>query len=212
MGLEAYVRERNADLSTDLLMKGGLGLLFTGLVYVPLFFAAWSFALVAFGTWRYGLPFGAAATGLLLVVSFRDALRGEDPLRGLERLSDEESARREMERYVALAVGLPYARPFGREAIAGLGSVLIAGPRSLVEAARAHRAKFDEDPATLDAGAALLEKVIASDKKGGVSFERVEQWRAAALILRLGLVEPWSGEGEKLRLRSTAKGRQIADA
>lgn len=201
--LERFVAARNGQLMTDVLLKGGMGAAFT----LATFGGLWWITFLVVGA---GFGFAGAATTAALITavyvaaSVWSALRGVDPLANLAPLTTRERARREVEDAVRDVVGGGLERVLRRDAIAGLGGCLIAGPASLVGAWQAWRRRLQLDPTTLAEAEAVLS---AADDRAGAGV--ADRERGALALVHLGLVrlEP-SATGEVVA-RLTARGKQL---
>lgn len=198
--LERFVAARNADLLVDVLMKGGLGLLAAGLVFG--FFWWMSFVAAAGLVGLRGA--GSVAllvTGRYLAAATWSALREDDPLSGLPRLTAGERSRRELEDAVGELVGVD---PLGlrRESIAGLAGCLLAGPQSLLGAWRAWRRRVALPADALAQAEALLVEAGAGAPVGGREL-------GALALVHLGLVSLAADDDGAVRANLPAKGKQV---
>lgn len=198
--LERFVAARNAELLVDVAMKGGLGLLATGLVFGVFWWMSFVAAAGVVGLRGAG---GVAllVTGFYLVAATWSALREDDPLAGLPRLTAGERSRRELEEAVGELVGVD-AGGLRREQIAGFAGCLLAGPQSLIGAWRAWRRRVALPPDALAQAEAVLKDAGAGAPVAGREL-------GALSLVHLGLVSLAAGDDGAVRAHLSAKGKKV---
>lgn len=208
--LDQTLEQRRQDLAIDAAIKLGLGALFSGLAFGGLFMLFYLLLFFSDLTKNPGL-FAALIALVFIAAATWSALGRVNPFRGLEPASPEDEARRVVARAISHASGDLHALGgFRRDSIAAYASILIEGPRLLVEGLARWRSRpapnIDAQRAAEDTLERLADaRPIDAEDPGGV-----------ALLLDLDLIRV---EGRVSRespatlfeIRPTAKGRRLRE-
>lgn len=177
--IQEQARDRNRELVGEIMMKTALGLLFSVFAFTFVFL----FGCFIGGTVSRSLGLHAWQVGLAITVLYAAAATiaawyKVEPLRDVSHLSESDVA----QMLVSQAVGLPAFSP--RHATAGIATLLIGGPASVLEGLGLWASRLRLDAAILDEAVRLL--IACEDRCPATAVRRPH---AAILLRRLGLVK-----------------------
>lgn len=208
MRLHDYVSDRNRELLHEALSRGVLALAFTGVTLAAVWFAAWLCHMQWSSRLRFDLldPWPIGVVLVYAAVATWSAWREVDPFVHLPPPTEEERARSAVE---SLAMkgggGVALVSLLERRRLAGCGTLLIDGPRSLIKAWRTYRRRVEvEAPLVLEAEGLLQEAIAAPAHVGS-------RHRSALLLMQLGLAELALDGADEVRLEATTKGIRLRD-
>ncbi len=195
----------NDDCRTEALIDLGVGLVSCGGVFGVLFALAWMVSLSV--SVRHATTIASLATGTFMIVAGISAYRGTEPLDGLESLSDAESARDAVTRATARAAfGLRGGAAVGvlsAHGRAGIASLLIDGPRRLIDGVRNIRRRIVVEPELAKRAQKLLRDC---DRQPTIQADP----RIVFLLVQLLRVEEVQNK-DTFVLRVRAKGRDLLE-
>jgi hypothetical protein len=177
--LQDLVGQYNREVWGDVLIKAGLGVVFSLVVFGLLYWFSWFVGVLIYpATGLVGWQFGTIFTGIFLAVAVASAWWCVNPLAGLEPLSDPENLIAQLSR----SAGVMYFSP--RHAIAGAALFLIGGPANVFEAIGIWRSRMRAN------GTLILEAAhLLAACKDNCPIEEVRGPAAAVLLRRLGLIK-----------------------
>jgi hypothetical protein len=187
------IRKRNGELSLEMAIELGMGVLFTFLTAGILYGVLW-FICLRFGAWQWGYTICRWGTVLFLVIGAISAWRHVNPFAVQKPMSGKD--------YLMFAVsGAVTHVPMNRHSIAGFAALIMGGPENLVCALRTWLHRLPTDPALLDQAAEIL-----SQCRPDVDVKKANADPDAVVLLRrLGLIVP---RGETL-VTLTEKGHSL---
>jgi hypothetical protein len=179
-GIARLARQRNRELAMEASVELLLGVLFCALTFGAVFWAVWIGAFFTYARFDVGSAtlIAGGATALYAIVAFVSAMRGVAPAANVRKLTDAE--------FRLMMIG--HVLPFGigmqpRHALAGVGMLLIAGPKNILDAWNTWRHRLPTGRVLFHDAAELLD-----DAARGQRIEDVRNPLAGVLLHRLGLI------------------------
>ncbi|MFN0198995.1 MAG: hypothetical protein ACKVT0_19785 [Planctomycetaceae bacterium] len=194
--LQRQVAARNQELTTEIVIDLAMGVFVTALTSGVVFALSWFLAFWLGGVRVPAVMIAAGVTAIVLLVGVVSAWRQVNPLAGLKPMSAADHLA------VQVSRGLGGVTYVNRHSVAGIATLLLAGPENLVSAFRSWLHRLPSEAAVLDEAAGILLscKPEADLRKIEVSPQAVQ------IVRRLNLIV---ARDQTTTISLTEKGRDI---
>jgi hypothetical protein len=194
--LQRQVAARNKELTTEIVIDLAMGVFVTSLTAGGVFAFSWFLAVWLGGVRVPAVPIAAGVTAIVLLVGVVSAWREVNPLAGLKPMSAADHLA------VQVSRGLGGVTSVNRHSVAGIATLLLAGPENLVSAFRSWLHRLPSEAAVLDEAAEILLSC-----KPEVDLRTIEvSPQALQIVRRLNLIV---ARDRTTKISLTEKGRDI---